>query len=148
MSRDQLITFKSKLGNTIVCPSQWKSQDDGAQWSLTSPDGHALIHIWTCTVEGSGSHEDFEQTVLMNLMDDDKRTKCSATTVLINESSARRVALKASDTKSGSSYLVFTLRAGQLYHALLVKAAPPVMDLNGGFYEELVSSFKGVSAPP
>jgi hypothetical protein len=112
MSRDRLVQFSSRLGNLIVCPSQWKTEDNGAQWTLTSPDDHALILIWTCTVEGSGSHEEFEQTVLMNLMSDDNRRNCTASTLEINGASARRVALKGGETHSGSSYLVLHCSVG------------------------------------
>jgi hypothetical protein len=40
------------------------------------------------------------------------------------------------------------LQRGELYYALLVKATPEVMELNGDFYEEVVSSFVGITARP
>src|SRR5262245_53083807 len=68
---DRFVKFTSHLGNSFVAPSQWTSEDEGPTFSLKSPDGHAVIHAIVYTSEGSGSLDDFRQTMTTGLLPKD-----------------------------------------------------------------------------
>lgn len=144
---DSFVEFKSQLGNTIVILSQWKSEeDDGNVFRLTSPDGHATIHVHTFTVAGSGTLTQFQDVMLSDFEGNWQDSDWSE--VEIGEAVARKRVLMPVDDKQGMSWLIYVLRSGECYHAIFVNANPVAMELNSGFYDEVVRSFKGISALP
>ena len=53
--------------------------------------------------------------------------------------------LTSADEDAESAWRVYVLQNGECYHAILLHASSAMMLLNGGFYEECIRSFKGVS---
>ena len=70
VQNDKFIEFKSDVGNTIFAPSQWKAENQGSVWTLTSPDNHAVITVFTFTVEGTGSTADLRNAMINNSLPD------------------------------------------------------------------------------
>ncbi len=141
--QDTFIKFQSQIGNTINYPSQWLTEDEGDTFRLWSPDGHAVISVATFTVAGSGSLEEFQETMVSSIKGDWRRSE--ATTIDIDGKAALTLQLDPQDKNGESSWRVYVLRDGDFYHSLVLNASSLVMEVNGGFYEELIRTFKGIS---
>jgi hypothetical protein len=139
------VEFKSQLGNTIVHP-QWSAEDNGDAFSLTSPDGQAVINVLTFTVEGTGTLRDFQDMMVSQV--EGKWRDSDWTDVVIGGVNSKRRELISSDENANSMWRVYVLQSGECYHAVFLNASSLVMEANGGFYDEVVSSFKGISRAP
>ena len=145
---DRFVELQGSTG-TLVAPSMWKLSDGGDHWQVTSPDGRAVINVMTFTVEGSGSLEDVAQMVADNLTDAKTRWQPSKWTPLqVQGRSAIRRALKPVDGSATGQWIVIALREGDLYHILALSASDSMMEINGGFYESIMLTFKGVGSTP
>jgi hypothetical protein len=143
VKHDMFVEFESRCGNRIVHPSSWAVEDQGDSLQLTSPDGQVRITVLTFTVDGSGSFSDFQNLVVSSLEGDWQDS--SWTHVDINGIGAKKKCLSPTDESDSNAWLVYALQTGEYFHAILVRASPLVMELNGGFYEEVARSFKGCS---
>jgi hypothetical protein len=71
MPQDTFVEFRSRIGNRITCLSEWSAEDEGAWWTIS--DGQAVLAIYTCTVEGSGSPQEFRKMMASSLAKDPAR---------------------------------------------------------------------------
>ena len=55
-----LVKFTSKLGNSIVHPEHWTTNDKGDAFSVAAPNGQAIINVLTFAVEGTGELSDLQ----------------------------------------------------------------------------------------
>ena len=148
VSTERFVEVQGSTG-TLVAPEKWQLKDGGDHWSVTSPDGMAVINVMTFTVEGSGSLDDVAQMVADNLTDPKPHWHDSDWTPLkVQGRSAIRRSLKPSDEAAQGEWVVIALREGDLYHVLSLNASDPAMELNGEFYESVMLTFKGISSPP
>jgi hypothetical protein len=145
VQRDRYIKFTSHLGNSFVAPSQWTTEDEGNTFSLKSPDGHAVIHTIIYTSEGSGSLDDFRQTMTTGLLPKNashwKDSKW--TEIKIGEVQASKrdlVPVPATDHE----WRLYVVDGGKYYHAIVLNASTTAMALNGEFYENIVRTFEGL----
>ena len=130
------------MGNTLTLPSQFRADEKGHTWTLTSPDGNTKINVITFTVEGSGSREDFKK-LLEKSIDNDGPWKDSAwAPVRLANVDAVTREFDPTDKEGPSAWLIYVIQSGDYYHAILVQASPLVMELNGGFYRDQIRSFK------
>ena len=61
---------------------------------------------------------------------------------------ANKIHLDSIDENAESSWRVYVLKTGECYHAIFLNASTLVIELNGGFYENVIRSFKGISRAP
>lgn len=146
VNQDTFVEFKSQLGNTIVYPSQWTPKDKGDAFSLASPDGQAVINALTFTAEGTGTLAEFQDMMVSQIDGDGAIPKW--TDIDIGGITAQKRQLDSRDEDAESSWRVYVLQNGECYHAIFLNASTLVMDLNGGFYENVIRSFKGISTVP
>jgi hypothetical protein len=143
VQHDTAVKFESRIGNSFIAPSQWTAEDRGSTFTLRSPDGHAVIHALTFSVEGSGTIEEFRNLMAVNLLPAGATwapSEWSAIT-LAGEAAYRRDLAPVPD-KGDQRWRLYVLRAGKMYHAIVLNASKIAMSLNGGFYEtDLISSF-------
>ena len=145
MPQDTYVKFTSHLGNSFVAPSLWTTTDKGDTFSLKSPDGQAIIYAIMYTSEGSGSLEEFGETMASGLLPDGARgwKPSKWTTVRIGEHDAQKRDL-VPVPKSHQQWRLYVVDAGEFYHAVILNASEVAMTLNGGFYENIVRTFDGV----
>ncbi len=146
VKQDTFVEFKSQLGNTIVHPSEWLPGDTGDAFSLASPDGRAIINVLTFTVEGTGTLGEF-QDMMVSQIDGDRRDS-EWTDIDIGGINAKQRQLDSTDENGKSSWRVYVLQNDKCYHAIFLNASSLVMELNGGVYENVIRSFKGISSVP
>jgi hypothetical protein len=145
---DVLAEFKSELGNKITCPASWNARDDGDTWTITSTDGHAKILVLSFTVEGTGSKDEFDRMIVESVEREHQVQRVSDGEFSMKSFAAKRTDLAADAKQDEISRVIFTLQAGELYHAIILSATPLAMQLNRGFYEEAIASFQGASSLP
>ncbi|GAA4468804.1 hypothetical protein [Novipirellula rosea] len=146
MNQDLFIEFKSRLGNSIVHPSQWRTEDNGDSFTLASPDDQAVITALTFTVEGTGAMTDF-QSIIESQIDGDWADS-PWNDFIIGDAIAMRRKLVPSDDSGDTEWLIYTTQRGDCYHALMLNASSLALALNGDFYENIVRSFVGISTVP
>jgi hypothetical protein len=54
--------------------------------------------------------------------------------------------IEEDDDDAAQAWRLYVLRVGRYYHALCLRASPMILTLNGGFYESVICSFKGVDS--
>jgi hypothetical protein len=143
--RDEFVTFQSELGNSLVAPSSWTANDKGDNYLVQSPDGHAWIQVLTFTVEGSGSIEEFRETIVTSLLPKESSgwTQSPWSTMKIGDAEAihrRLVPVPAGEHE----WRVYLMQSGKLYHAIVLNATDEAMAANGDFYESIVLTFHGI----
>jgi hypothetical protein len=146
VQRDTAVKFQSRIGNVIIAPSQWTAEDKGSTFTLRSPDGHALIHILTFTAEGSGTVEEFRELMAARLLPAgaDWAPSGWSTLTLAGEAAYRRDLVPVPNA-GDRAWRLYVLRAGKMYHAIVLNASTPAMKLNGGYYEtDLIASFSPI----
>lgn len=144
VQQDKYVKFTSHLGNSFVAPSQWTTSDEGDTFSLKSPDGHAVIHAIVYTSEGSGSLDDFRQTIITGLLPKEasrwKDSEWTAIKLGDVEASKRELIPVPSEDHEWRLYVV---DGGKYYHAIILNASTTAMSLNGEFYESIIRTFDG-----
>ena len=140
---DTTTEFRSRIGNSIVLPSQWTAEDKGDTFILTSPDSYATINIFSFTVEGSGTIADFRELMVAQVPGEWKESEWEE--VDFDGVPGQKRRLTSVDENAEAAWCVYVLQTGQFYHALILRSWEAMMVLNGGFYEECIRSFKGVS---
>jgi hypothetical protein len=143
---DVFVQFTSQVGNRIVHPSQWTTEDNGDAFTLTSPDEQAVVSVLTFTVEGSGTLSEFQLTVVSGLEGDWHDSEW--TDIEIGGMSAKKRHLVSRDKNAETCWRVYVVRNGELYHAILLNASLLAMEINGEFYESFIQSFLGISSIP
>ena len=145
MRTDTFVKFTSHLGNSFVAPSKWTASDKGDTFSLKSPDGLAIIHAIMFTAEGSGSLEEFSETMTSGLLPDGvpawKQSRW--TTIKLGEQQARKRDLIPA-TASDQQWRLYVVDAGKFYHAIILNASNGAMLINSELYESTVRTFNGV----
>jgi hypothetical protein len=147
MPQDTFIELRSRIGNRITCPSEWSAEDEGAWWTIT--DGQAVLAIYTCTVEGSGSPAEFREMMASSLAKDPAQWRpIGWRTVDIGGVNADKGEIDPVDEESDAAqaWRLYVLQIGRHYHALCLRASPMILTLNGGFYESVVRTFKGIDS--
>ena len=142
IKKDVIVQFQSRVGNRIRHPSQWSVEDKGDTFFLRSPDQQAMISGYTCTIEGSGSLADFQELVLSSHSGDWEESQWAD--IEVGGIVAKKRYLTPRDEKADSAWWIYVLTDGDYYHALRINASQRVMELNGGFYEQIVQTFKGL----
>ncbi len=142
---DTYVKVTSHLGNSFVTPSQWTTTDKGDTFSLTSPDGQAIIHAIMFTAQGSGSIKEFRQTMASGLLPKEATAwKASDwTSIKLGERDAEKRDL-IPVPESHQQWRLYVLDNGRFYYAIVLNASNTAMTLNGGFYENIVRTFNGV----
>jgi hypothetical protein len=135
--------FRSHLGSTIVCPSDWNSTDKGDTWTLKSPDHHATISIWTFTVQGSGTMQEFQNTMGSSITKDGAWKNSDWAPIEIGGASGMKRVFEPEEGNSQLPCRAYLLRTGDFYSAILLRASDEAMTLNGDFYEGMIKSFHG-----
>ena len=145
VKRDTYVEFKSHLGNTFVAPSQWTMFDKGDTFALNSPDGQATIMSIMYTAEGSGSLQEFGETMTRGLLPEGATDwqESDWTTIDIDGQKVPKREL-VPVPESGERSWLYLVGGGKYYYAIVLTASDLAMELNGGFYEKLVQTFKGV----
>ena len=145
VQQDRYVKFTSHLGNSFVAPSQWTTTDEGDSFSLKSPDGHAVIQAIVYACEGSGSLDDFRQTMTTGLLPKEaSRWKDSQwTAIKLGDVKASRRELIA-DPGTDHEWRLYVVDGGKYYHAIILNASTTAMTLNGDFYESIVRTFEGI----
>jgi len=139
-----MLELRSHLGSTIVCPSRWTQEDNGDTWKITSEDGQATITIWVFRVAATGTMDQFKSMMVDSIMREKKWKKLTEWTgVQIGDDPAWKVRLGSGDDAASESWGVFVLRTGEYYHAIVLATSPTVLRFNGGFYEDVIRSFRG-----
>jgi hypothetical protein len=139
--------FHSHFGSSIACPADWKSSDVGETWTLKSPDHQATISIWTFPVQGSGSMQDFQNT-MTNSITKEGTWKSSEWTAMDMDGTPGMK--RTFDTQEGNPQLpcrAYLLQTGSFYSAILLRVSDDAMSSNGDFYEGLIHSFHGPTQP-
>jgi hypothetical protein len=145
VQRDQFVTFQSDLGNSLVAPSNWTAKDKGDNYLLQSPDGHAWIQVLTFSVEGSGSMEEFRETIIASFLPKKSSgwTQSPWSPVKIGDVEAIHRRLVPSPVGE-HEWRVYLIQSGSLYHAIVLNATQLAMEANGDFYESIVLTFQGI----
>lgn len=66
--QDTFVKFTSHLGTSFVAPSKWTTTDQGDTFTLKSQDGLAAITAIAYTKEGSGSLNEFRESMATGLL--------------------------------------------------------------------------------
>ena len=137
-----LVEFRSKLGNSILYPSHWIPNDKETAFSISAPNGQAVISCLTFATEGSGSLVDFGRRLVQELtsVEPTEWESCQ-----VGNCRALKWQTNIENPDATSHWLVYVLQCGQCYHALLVELNEIVMALNWQFYEKLIETFNGNS---
>jgi hypothetical protein len=146
VQQDTAVKFESRIGNSFIAPSQWTAEDKDSIFTLRSHDRHAIIHALTFTAEGSGTIEEFRQLMANNLLPEGTQWEPSewSTLTLAGEVAYRRDLVPVPD-KDDQRWRLYVLRAGKMYHAIVLNASNVAMTLNGGYYEtDLISTFRPI----
>ena len=146
VTQDSFVEFTSRAGNSITHPAQWKANDNGDSFTLTSPDDQAIINVLTFAVEGTGTISEF-QSIIESQVDGDW-IDSDWMDFSIGDTTALRRELVAFGESGDSEWLIYTMQRGDCYHALLLNASSLAMSLNRDFYENIIRSFVGISAVP
>jgi hypothetical protein len=139
--------FRSHLGSTITCPSDWISTDKGDTWTLKSPDHHATITIWTFTVQGSGTMQEFQNTMASSITKEGAWKNSDWVSMDIGGTKGVKRVFEPESDDSQLPCRAYLLQTGEFYSAILLRASDDAMALNGDFYESLVKSFHGPTGP-
>ena len=147
VQQDTFVKFTSHLGNSFVAPSQWTATDNGDTYSLKSPDGQAIIHAIMFTAKGSGSIDEFRETMASGLLPKDATgwSPSSWTTIKFGSIDAGKRELIPAPP-SHQQWRLYVVDGGKFYHAIILNASVEAMTLNGGFYENIVRTFDGIHA--
>lgn len=149
VQQDTFARFQSRVGNEITCPSKWETEDQGALWTLYSPDRQARIIAYTVTVEGNGSIEQFQQTATSSIREEGewKPSNWEHATLDGGIKAFRREFWPSVDSTSETreAWIVFVIETGPYYHAIALCGTLLAMELNKDFYESLVQTFSGIS---
>lgn len=99
----------------------------------------------TFTVEGSGSIEDFQETMVNGVLPKEHSgwKPSDWSTVMLGETTALRrhiVPIQPGEHE----WRIYIIKSGGLYHAIVLNATSTVMALNGDFYESIVLTFQGI----
>jgi hypothetical protein len=139
--------FVSEVGNSIILPEDWEEDDRRALWIFTSADRLARFHIYTCTVEGTGTHKDFQAFMLSNLHENGDYQRHAEEPVDFAGHAGRRIKLEPSDDNDDDAirYVLYTIEDGEYYHAITVEARNLIGKLNEGAFDEFVRSFRGIT---
>jgi hypothetical protein len=140
----KFVSFKGSTG-VFVAPSEFVLEDNGSQWTLTSPDKQAVFNVFTFTVEGSGTPENLGNRMLDQLAPkDEKWTAPKWQETEINGRRGLRCDLTQGEDGEFAAKLV-VLTSGELYHVLFLHASSAAMWANEGFYEETLETFQAIS---
>jgi hypothetical protein len=142
------IEFRSHIGNTIVAPDFWTSEDFGSRYVLRTSDNHAVIWLLTFTVEGSGTIEAFRDWVMLDRVPADPSAWKSSewSPVMIGQDQACMRDLVSNDPQAKSQWRLYVLQAGKYYHVAAINVSTLTAVLNLGFYHDVVRSFCGIRA--
>jgi hypothetical protein len=135
--------FHSHFGSTIACPADWKATDNGETWTLKSPDHNATISIWTFPVQGSGTMQDFQNTMTNSITKEGTWKSSEWTSMDIGGTPGMK---RTFDPQEGNPQLpcrAYLLQTGNFYSAILLRVSDEAMTSNGEFYEGLIRSFHG-----
>lgn len=140
-----LIEFRSDLGNSILHPSDWIAKSKANAFSISAPNGQAVISGLTFLREGSGTLREFGGRLVYQLTDveNSEWLQCQ-----IREYSAIKWHSDVDDSEATSQWLVLVVECGDCYHAIIVEMVEVVAVFNWQFYEKLVQSFRGIESPP
>jgi hypothetical protein len=145
VQKDRFVKFESQVGNSIIAPSQWKSDDRGAVWYLESPDSTAALTVFTFTVEGSGSLDDLRTLVVANRLGEVeggwRETPKPSLTLEQAEAQVFDLAPAAGESKSRNRLCL--LQTGRMYHILVINTSEAGLELNGDFYNSIFQTFVG-----
>ena len=145
VQQDTYVKVTSHLGNSFVAPSQWTVTDKGDTFSLETPDGQAFIHAIIFRSEGSGSLQEFRETMTSSLLPKTATgwKPSDWTTIKLGDHDAQKRDL-IPVPESDQQWRLYVVDGGKFYHAVILNASNTAMGLNGGFYENIVRSFEGV----
>jgi hypothetical protein len=145
VQQDTYVKVTSHLGNSFVAPSQWTTTDKGDTFSLKCPDGQAFIHAIVYTSEGSGTLQQFRETMTSGLLPKTATAwkPSDWTSIKFGESDAQKRDLTPVP-ESDQAWRIYVMDGGRFYHVIVLNASSTAMALNGGFYENVVRSFDGI----
>jgi hypothetical protein len=146
VTQDIYVEFKSRAGNSIVHPSQWRTEDNGDSFTVSSPDDQAIITALTFTVDGTGPMIEFQSMIESQI--DGNWIDSQWSESEIGDTIAMRRKLASSEDSVDSEWVIYTMQRGNCYHAIFLNASSLAMSLNGDFYENIIRSFVGISAVP
>lgn len=140
-----LVEFRCNLGNTILHPSHWIPKNKVNSFSISAPNGQAVINVLTFLKEGSGTLLDFGRRLVQQLTGEENS---DWTPFPIKDYSAIQWDSDLDDSGATSHWLVCVVQCGDCYHAIVVELIELIAALNWQFYERLVQSFRGIETPP
>jgi hypothetical protein len=110
-----------------------------------SPSGRLTATPSFTQSEGSGSLDDFRQTITTGLLPKDaSHWKDSPwTEIKLGETKASKrelIPIPSADHE----WRLYVVDGGKYYHAIVLNASSTAMSLNGDFYESIVCTFKGL----
>ena len=138
-----LVKFTSKLGNSIVHPEHWTTNDKGDAFSVAAPNGQAIINVLTFAVEGTGELSDLQRLMVDYVKGE--WIKSGWTEIEIGGMAGAKLELEPKLEETDTSWRLYALRNGHCYHAIFLNGLTLVLTLNGGFYEGVIESFEGIS---
>ena len=143
---DVMVELRSHAGNTIVIPSMWSADDRGDTWNLKSPDGQVVLTIWTFTVEGSGSFDQFRDRVSGEIVKDKAFKPSEWQAITIGERPGFKQYFETLSGEQKEASRLYVIQTGDYYHAMWLRATPIALRLNGLAYEQFIQSFRGIGA--
>ena len=142
----KFIKFETTIGNSIVAPDIWKTEDFGSRFVLRSPDNHVAIWLLTFTTEGSGPIQQFRDYVIGECISGDPVAWKSSewSDILVGQDRSQMRDLVSSDPSNDSQWRLYVLQAGKYYHAIAINVSAETFMLNMELYHEIARSFIGV----
>jgi hypothetical protein len=146
MEEDHFVEMRSQVGNVLLAPSIWSTEEQGSSWYIRSTDGHAVISVFTYKADGSGSLEDFGNLIATwTLPDGETGWQASSwSPIVLKQNTALMRVLTPTSEQSEFRWRVYVIHTGRMYHAIVLNASEPMMFLNGDFYESIIQSFEGI----
>jgi len=136
------VEFRSRLGHAIVLPKQFQAEDQGDTWLLTAPDGSGRITIVSFTVAGTGTTDEFREMLEKTIEKDGPFKESPWTPVRLANVDANTRAFFPVDGNKPWAFLLYVIRSGDYYHAIVVRASPTALALNRGFYGDRIVTFR------
>ena len=140
-----MVKQTSPLGLSIVCPVRWSASSEGQWWLLEDVEAALLVSIYTCTVEGTGSIEEFRDFVAeVVIQPRDVRVSTWEPFPFLSGSGQRSLALNESDKPTAFAYIVYVAQDDLYYYALCVRTARIAVQVNVGFYDGVAQTLCGI----
>ena len=145
MEHVTMVERVSPLGLSLVCPDRWNISSEDQWWFLEDPNGSLLVSVYICSVEGTGSLEEFHRYFTgIFTKDSDLSIGDWQPFPFVNEAGIRATTIDATEEAAHSGCIFYCARDDLYYYAMCVRTAQIAIRINAGFCDGNSQDFRGI----